>query len=180
MKLPGWLLARLQQRASDVMRRAPDFVIGSPAQPYLLRWWVIPRNRFFNIYLHEILRSDDDRALHDHPWLNCSVILSGGYLEQTIAAGGVRHTALRAAGSVTLRGARTAHRLEVGSTGTTISLFITGPIVRHWGFHCLEAGWRHWRDFTGAADKGTIGRGCGEIDTPPRSGGWRSPFEPLS
>jgi hypothetical protein len=48
--------------------RPPDFVIGGDS-PYMLRWWIIPRNKFFNIYLHRFLRSDDDRALHDHPWV---------------------------------------------------------------------------------------------------------------
>lgn len=42
--------------------RNPDFIIGG-ADPYMLRWWVIPRNKVFNIYLHRFLRSDDDRAL---------------------------------------------------------------------------------------------------------------------
>jgi hypothetical protein len=69
--------------------RKPDFIIGGADEPYMLRWWVIPRNRFFNIYLHHFLRSDEDRALHDHPWLNCSWLLDGRYTEHTIAAGGV-------------------------------------------------------------------------------------------
>ena len=47
------------------MTRAPDFVIGAD---YLRRWWVIPRNDSQNVYLHDIRKSDDDRALHDHPW----------------------------------------------------------------------------------------------------------------
>ena len=61
--------------------RAPDFVIGPAGDPYMRRWWVIPRNKWFNIYLHNIMRSDDDRALHDHPWTNVSVLLRGSYLE---------------------------------------------------------------------------------------------------
>ena len=35
--------------------RKPDFVIGGHDDPYMLRWWIIPRNRFFNIYLHKFL-----------------------------------------------------------------------------------------------------------------------------
>jgi len=35
--------------------RKPDFVIGRAGAPYLERWWVIPRNRWFNIYLHHFL-----------------------------------------------------------------------------------------------------------------------------
>ena len=64
---------------AHVSRRAPDFQIGGSVNPYCNRWWVIPRNRWFNIYLHEFVRDDDDRALHDHPWWNISIVLRGGY-----------------------------------------------------------------------------------------------------
>jgi hypothetical protein len=50
------------------VKRRPDFIIGGADNPYLLRWWIIPRNRWCNVYLHKILRDDDPRALHDHPW----------------------------------------------------------------------------------------------------------------
>lgn len=56
-----------------VSNRPPDVVIGGFQNPYLLRWYVIPRNPVFNVYVHLFLRSDDDRALHDHPWANLSV-----------------------------------------------------------------------------------------------------------
>lgn len=181
MRIPAIVLRRLRAKADDIMRRPPDFVIGSAADPYLIRWWVIPRNRWFNIYLHEIRRSDDDRALHDHPWINCSLILEGGYWEHRIAAGGVQSRTLRPAGSMVARGPGAAHRLEVDpGLGTTITMFITGPIVRHWGFHCPVAGWRHWKDFTSSGDSSVVGRGCGELDHAPRRGGFRSPFEPLA
>lgn len=63
-------------------KRWPDMVIGDNDNPYLLRWYVIPRNRIFNIYLHKFVRSDDDRALHDHPWSwNMSLIIKGIYIE---------------------------------------------------------------------------------------------------
>lgn len=68
-----------------ITRRAPDVVIGEVHRPYLLRWWVIPRNPVFNVYLHRFMRSDDDRALHDHPWSNLSILLRGSYGEHTIA-----------------------------------------------------------------------------------------------
>lgn len=81
-----WIAKRLIERAK---RRPPDFIIGGEDRPYLRRWWILPRNRFFNIYVHEFLRSDDDRALHDHPWLWASYIVEGHYNEHTIAAGGI-------------------------------------------------------------------------------------------
>lgn len=149
--------------------RRPDFVIGGIWQPYLLRWFVIPRNKVFNVYLHCILRSDDDRALHDHPWWNLSIILSGSYREvmpdftgaptifTRIADLATRSRVLRP-GSVRLRAPSDSHRLEVVD-GPVWTLFITGPRVREWGFHCPQ-GWKHWRLFTNPRDSGQIGPGC--------------------
>lgn len=140
--------------------RNPDFIIGDPDRPYLRRWFVIPRNRVFNIFLHEIIRSDDDRALHDHPWVNLSILIDGEYVEHTISDGGIHHRTRRVAGDIKLRRSIAAHRLEVDHTCTT--LFITGPRIRNWGFHCPDLGWRRWQDFCAIGDKGQIGRGCGE------------------
>jgi len=147
-----------------ITRRAPDFIIGGADNPYIRRWWVIPRNRFFNIYLHQFLRSDDDRALHDHPWVNCSILLRGHYIEHT--AGGQRW---REAGDVVFRrSGKFAHRIELplNYRGDDVfveapcwTLFITGPRYREWGFLC-PSGWVHWKKFTAADDIGTIGRGC--------------------
>lgn len=139
--------------------RKPDFVIGDPDRPYLLRWWLIPRNRWFNVYLHHILRSDDDRALHDHPWWNLSIVLKGGYEEVTPAG-----TFWRRPGSLVLRRATARHRLILPIRGGGIrycwTLFITGPKVRDWGFWCQQ-GWVHWRDFAKPGSDGETGRGCG-------------------
>jgi hypothetical protein len=142
-----------------IFARKPNLVIGGDARPYLLRWYLIPRNPVFNIYLHEILRSDDDRALHDHPWVNFSLILSGSYVEHTIAAGGINVRVERMAGSVKFRWPWNAHRLEIEDGKPCRTLFITGPRLRQWGFHC-PWGWRHWREFTNGARGETVGRGC--------------------
>jgi hypothetical protein len=138
-------------------KRPPDFVIGGAATPYMRRWWIIPRNRFFNIYLHQFLRSDDDRALHDHPWINLSILLDGDYTEHTIEAGGVRKAVHYSVGDWKFRRAKAAHRIEIESP--CWSLFITGPIVREWGFHCPN-GWRPWQLFVDQRDSGSVGRGC--------------------
>lgn len=140
--------------------RGPDFVIGPHDAPYIRRWWVIPRNRFFNIYLHNMLRDDDDRALHDHPWWNVSIILKGGYLEWLSHRGDPVNCVWRGRWSVVFRKATAAHRLTIGQgTGPSWSLFITGPIIRQWGFHCPK-GWRIWTEFVDSRDSGQVGRGC--------------------
>ncbi|AYO86096.1 hypothetical protein EBB05_15970 [Methylobacterium brachiatum] len=136
-------------------------MIGGEADPYMRRWWVIPRNRWFNVYLHHFMRSDDDRALHDHPWWNVSFLLQGQYAEHTISAGGINVFTTRKAGEVKARWATHAHRIEL-THGPCWTLFITGPRLRTWGFHCPR-GWVPWKEFTNPADGGqTVGRGCGE------------------
>ena len=155
--LPTADLAQMQDWARAVMaQRPPDFVIGEPARPYLRRWFVVPRNALQNVYLHEILRSDDDRALHDHPWDSRSWVLDGGYLEHTPTG-----AHWRAPGWTGTRLATDAHRLEIPDDRPAVSLFFTGPRVRDWGFHCPN-GWRHWQEFTGGEHGELVGKGCGE------------------
>ena len=134
--------------------RPPDFVIGPAHNPYLRRWHLVRDRAAGNTYLHQILRDDDDRALHDHPWDSQSHVLAGVLRE--IMTDGER---LLGAGTRAARSAESAHRLEVVE-GPVWSLFTTGPWRREWGFHCPN-GWRHWRDFTDSeSGGGQIGRGC--------------------
>lgn len=150
-------LPELQEWARKLMRRKPDFVIGAD---YLRRWWVIPHNPFCNVYLHDIRKSDDDRAFHDHPWINTSFLIEGGYIEHTPEG-----RFERKAGDYVMRGAQQMHRLEVLPGQSAISLFITSPKLREWGFGCPQ-GWVHWQDFTDENDSSQTGRGCGEHDAP--------------
>lgn len=142
--------------------RKPDLIIGAdnPDGAYLYRWWVIPRNKWLNVYLHCFLRSDDDRALHDHEYVNVSVLLLGRYAEHRIAAGGVHRRTVRTEGDVCIRLPSTAHRIEVIADEPCWSLFLTGPRVRRWGFHCPERGWVPWQTFTAEGRPGEVGPGC--------------------
>jgi hypothetical protein len=141
--------------------RKPDFVIlKDNGLEYMKRWFIIPRNRFFNIYLHHIMASDDERALHDHMYWNISILLKSVYLEHF-----EHHKKWRVSPSIILRKPETLHRIELtrneyGIEIPTWSLFITGPRVRDWGFKCPQ-GWRNWREFVKSTDTGnTVGKGC--------------------
>jgi hypothetical protein len=138
--------------------REPSIYIGGPADPYLIRWTLLPRNPIFNVYLHKFMRSDDDRALHDHPWCSMSVLIRGRYREHTIAKGGIHKRREYGTGSVIFRLGGNAHRVEVDEPVWT--LFFIGPRYRDWGFHCPEQGWIHWQAFTVPGDEGSIGLGC--------------------
>jgi hypothetical protein len=164
MKLPKFIINPLIKHMENLTKRKPDYIIGDSNSAYMLRWWVIPRNSYFNIYLHEIRRSDDDRALHDHPFSNISILLKGGYIEHTIAQGGVHYKIKREAGDVVARWATKAHRLEVlpYTAEPAMSLFITGPRTREWYFHCIEKGKILWKDFVNPTNTGEIGKGCGD------------------
>ena len=148
--------------------REPDFIIGGIDDPYLNRHFLIPRNPVFNIYVHEFLRSDDDRAHHDHPWLfNVSWLIDGQYIEHIIAKGGVLIKTLRSAGAFKFRWGKAPHRLElchdpfaeIHHNLPCWTVFITGPRIREWGFYCMERGWIHWKRFTSKDDAGAVGKG---------------------
>lgn len=178
--IPNWMRGSLY----------PDFIIGGKDRPYIRRWYLVPRFPMwlrvtvailglwfhtpwlllilFGGYLHNIRRSDDDRALHDHPVHNCSIVVVGGYVEvlpdwKKIPKGErvtpttpvVRHP--RLAGDIIFRRAQMPHRIEIGSRPAW-TLWLIGPPVRQWGFLCAQ-GWRLWKDFV-ADDPGLPGRGC--------------------
>lgn len=140
-------------------KREPDVVVGDLKNPYLLRWHVIPRNKFFNIYLHKFLRSDDDRALHDHMYDNISILLKGEYIEITRTHGLTQYKA----GDIIFRRAKKPHRILLDEGKPVWTLFFCGPRYREWGFHCPQ-GWRHWREFLDGdytkGEQSVRGKGC--------------------
>lgn len=169
------LIDRFIERNSN---RPPDFVIrGGRAEddPAVYRWWIIPRNRFFNVYLHKFMQ-DDDQVLHDHPWPSLTLILKHGYSERqfvTMPVDGqpLPETVLirRAVFKPVFRPATTAHQVVVdkgfnGETFHSWSLFFTGPKYRMWGFWCPGNGKAHWKPYLEySADGnayGTTGKGC--------------------
>jgi hypothetical protein len=143
----------------------PHFYIGGKERPYMLRWYVVPRNRWLNVYLHKFMRDDDDRALHDHPWNFVSVMLWGSYWEWQ-DWGGVIHGARRAWLSFAFRRATDQHRVtlrrdDAGQPIPCWTLVFTGPKVRTWGFWCPK-GFVPWTEFVATDDAGAVGKGCGD------------------
>ena len=150
-----------------LMSGKPHFIIGGVDDPYLLRWFLIPRNHILNVYLHKFLRSDDDRALHDHPWWFVSIMLRGRYLEWLPDS---HH--LRRAPSIAFRPAEHIHRVELLTSLDDFdagpqpcwTLIITGPKMRHWGFHCPK-GFVPWEKFVAKSSTNSeTSLGCGEFE----------------
>lgn len=140
-------LARLLVGNRDPDQIVDDTVDGVDV-PYLLRWYIKRADADLkgvdgNVFLHCFLRSDYDRALHNHPWDSCSIILDGEYLEYV-----ENHISWhRRPGDIIMRAAKHAHRVELIDGKPCWSLFITGPKYREWGFLTGPNGWVHWAEF---------------------------------
>jgi hypothetical protein len=144
--------------------RKPDFYVGGRDNPYMLRWHIIPRNKWFNIYLHKFLQDDEDRACHNHPWKSLSIILKGKYIEH-LPNGKIK---IWKRGAFIYRHADYFHRIELFKDRSiacrkvprsTWTLFVTGRKIQEWGFLCPQ-GFRHWRDFVNPDNHGETGAGC--------------------
>lgn len=115
-----------------------------PDGPLLVRY-ILFRCAAWGVYVHHLLRSDEERALHDHPWPFVSIVLRGGYAEihdQTLDKRPVR--VWHKPGSVLVRPAEWRHRFKVYRPAWT--LVLVGRRVRRWGFH-LPTGWCWWRRY---------------------------------
>lgn len=118
---------------------------------YMRRWiWKTP---WGTLRLHNILRSDDDRHLHDHPFDFTSFLLSGGYTEETPRGehpkGGFawqpgfdrkdpRERRWWPRFSIVRKRAEQCHRLILDRPLWTF--VVSGLKRRSWGFH-TEKGW---------------------------------------
>lgn len=132
--------------------RTPDFVVDVD---YMDRWYIIPRNRFFNVYFHYFYGSDAPTP-HDHPWLSMGWILDGQYTEHT-----PKGDFIRKAGDITFRLPRSLHWIEIDQP--VFTLFITGPRVRRWGFQC-DSGWVDYEKYIARRGGNRLASGCGEME----------------
>lgn len=117
----------------------------SGTSPYLSRWYMIGKRRgeeegvkdtlerYFNLFLHRFHRSDDDGALHNHPWAwSLSFVLVGGYWEEKRIGDRVVRRRVRPFTFNFIRGSD-YHRVDLIEEDAW-SLFLVGPRVSTWFF----------------------------------------------
>lgn len=131
---------------------------GGADDPTYWRYFVIPRNPVFNIYLHRFLK-DDEEHHHDHRMLNITFILQGSYFEERFAWRPHEGLPLPATKLIPVeqrqlfaRLPSTPHRvvLKRDADNRPIpiwSLFIGFPQLRKWGFWCPGDGAARWVPF---------------------------------
>lgn len=174
--IAAWLINRA--------KRTPYLHIMSAdgAEMYMGRWWLFnPYSRTthkpalwwfpWSIRIHHIMRPDEDRDLHDHPWNARTIILRGWYTDQRLfqpddpvlhqllmKASELRQSfdvAFQSTEYIDRRPGNTArlrhgeyHRIDQVSPGGVTTLFITSKWRGDWGF--LVNGVKvPWRTYTG-------------------------------
>jgi hypothetical protein len=102
--------------------------IRSQAGELVFRRWRLLSTPWFSVYVHALYESDRDEHMHDHPWDFMSIILKGGYLENTLYR-------VKRYGrfDVIRHKAEDFHQLRLLHKPTW-TLVITGPARRAWGY----------------------------------------------
>lgn len=172
-----WLIARAKLTPYQHIMSADG------TEMYMGRWWLFnPYSREthkaalwwcpWSFRIHHIMRHDEDRDLHDHPWNARTIILRGWYTEQrpagaewkkAVMAGMVSNPEQkwvdwvmkdacewikRDQGDTASLNHGEYHRIDQVSPGGVITLFITSKWRGDWGF--LVNGVKvPWRTYTG-------------------------------
>lgn len=111
---------------------------------YMHRWFVFRGTRFA-IYIHKFVRSDFERALHDHPWDFLVIPIWQGYIEHARKIDRLGYDVPVARRVYPVIGSRFRiaefkHRVELIEMKPAWSIFFRFRKRRLWGFH-TERGW---------------------------------------
>lgn len=121
---------------------------------YMERYWLFNpypasggrrrRNWFpLSVRIHRILKPDNDRNLHDHPWNARTFILKGWYTEER------RHGVFtRSQGDTARLNFGEYHKITKVCEGGVYTLFITGKYRGTWGF-LVEGSKIHYKKYLG-------------------------------
>ena len=175
--IADWLIARAKLTPYQHIMSADG------TEMYMGRWWLFnPYSREthkaalwwcpWSFRIHHIMRPDEDRDLHDHPWNARTIILRGWYTEQRPAGAEWKKAVLagmvsnpeqkwvdwvmkdacewikRDQGDTASLNHGEYHRIDQVSPGGVITLFITSKWRGDWGF--LVNGVKvPWRTYTG-------------------------------
>jgi hypothetical protein len=140
------MTARLIERA----KRTPYSHLTKDGGVYMERYWLFNpypvssenqsrlRAMLPSIRLHRIMRPDNERHMHDHPWNARTIILRGWYVEVRREETGpyriVDAMHLRQAGDTARIDFGQYHRINEISEGGVWTMFITWKYRGTWGF----------------------------------------------
>ncbi len=142
-------------------------IVNCEKQPYLHRWYVVRTERV-SLFVHKFVRSDEDRALHDHPWSFIVLPIWRGYIEHNERLPNIpfdsehikeladyvengpdfvpHQSRVWPILGTRFRSSLYRHRVELIDGKPSWSLFIRFKKVREWGFW-LPQGFMLWNKF---------------------------------
>lgn len=116
----------INSRKKIILDRGPSWPDFDKAEPFMIRYYLLFRNRPkwfpFNILLHKILKNDLG-DLHDHYWSYITIILKGGYWETT-----KKGTFWRGPGYIGFKKNTEKHSLKLNEGRPTWTLIFVGPL----------------------------------------------------
>lgn len=130
----------------------PEEINGHGRCPtYLYRWRVF-RFRGIALYVHRLVGDDWSRDLHDHPKRFVTLMVAGGYTEETPKG-------RREFSAPWLRSfpASWRHRVFLGRYRECWTLVLVWAAVRPWGFW-HNGRWIHWREYVSGRSAGIADR----------------------
>lgn len=175
----AWLVRRAQ-------RTPYTHITGADGSLYMGRWWLFNpypgsssdpdhrrawRKLMPSVRVHHIMRPDNDRDLHDHPWNARTIILRGGYREERPMARVSTEDLLRYGSDVHQVGEQNRvvltrqagytgrllfgqyHRISEVSAGGVWTVFITWRKRGTWGFE-VDGKKVPWRTYLGLDQEG--------------------------
>jgi len=107
---------------------------------YLQRYYVFLKDRVsspFNIFIHKFLLSDTD-DMHNHPWSYITIILKGGYWEETFVDNDLNKERVKkwcGPGYFQYVDANHIHRITLKDNVDCWTLFIPFSQKQEWGFY---------------------------------------------
>lgn len=121
------------------------------------------RTPWFNIYIHNILKSDEDSDPHDHPWGFIAFMFWGSYLEEWLGAyedyrywaGAELRQDIRSFGSVYYHPAKDFHKITLKSPSVWTLVFASGRKRPGWGYQTRH-GWINFRDYRQLKNEGKL------------------------
>lgn len=125
-----------------------QLILDRESEELYLERWILIKSRFLCVYFHKFHQEDYDLH-HDHPWSFLSFLIRGRYWEYRLLEW-TEHEyrelkTLRKPFSIIFRKATDLHRVVLDKSGPKpISLFISGPRTREWGFVEEEEGRLYW------------------------------------
>jgi hypothetical protein len=118
----------------------------SPAGKPYIRRHILIENRWFAVYVNELLWPDEVAGdAHTHPWSFATLVLSGGYREKIHETDGREHERYHRRGSFMALNRHKAHWITKIEPRTK-TLFLAGPLHDDWGF-ITPQGFVYWRGY---------------------------------